>query len=150
MKQGKWVSLGPRGSCTPTPAHTHLLVVILGCQEIVHQGRSGAQLLAQRIQEAVRVPASHWAGEGEELPAAGWAGGIWARGAVRVAGPRARLWGGRPAAVQAGVGVGLGAAGGGQVPRAERVVAGRRQQPLAGPGDVGQGPGSWQGSGDVV
>ena len=104
---------------TPRPPHTclcaHLLIVILGAQEILHDGDPGAQLLTQRIQEAVGVPASHRAGEGEELPVAGGAAaGVRAGGALGADGPGARLRGRCPAAVQAGVGVGLGAAGGGQ------------------------------------
>ena len=97
----------------PPCRHAHLFVVILGAQKIVHDGDPGAQLLTQRVQEAVSIPAPHRAGEGEELPAAGRAARVWARGAVGADRPGARLWGGRPAAVQAGVGVGLGAAGGG-------------------------------------
>lgn len=91
----------------------HLLIVILGAQKIIHDGDPGAQLLTQHIQEAVSIPVSHGAGEGEELPAAGRVGRVWAGGAVGANGLWAWLWGGRPAAVQAGIGVGLRAAGGG-------------------------------------
>ena len=107
------------GPLPASPQHTclcaHLLVVILRAQEILHDGDPGAQLLTQRIQEAVSVPASHRAGEGEELPAAGGAAaGVRAGGALSADRPGARLRGRCPAAVQAGVGVGLRAAGGGQ------------------------------------
>jgi hypothetical protein len=64
-----------------------------------------------------------------------------------VDGSKAWLWGGRPAAVQAGVGVGFRAAGRGQTPRTQRVIARGRQEPVTGPGDSRQGPGPLIGDG---
>lgn len=125
--------------CRPSPltvyahSHAHLLIVILRRQEVIHNGDAGAQLLAQHIQEAICVSAAHGAREGEELPATGRPDGVWAWGAVGVDGSKAWLWGGRSAAVQAGVGVGLRAAGRGQTPRAQRIIAGGRQEPVTGP-----------------
>lgn len=48
----------------------HLLVVVLPVREIVPQGDPVAQLLAQSVQELVRVPAAGRAGESEQLLAA--------------------------------------------------------------------------------
>lgn len=47
--------------------HAHLLIVILGGEEIIHNGDTVSQLLAERVQEAVGVTAAWWPGEGEEL-----------------------------------------------------------------------------------
>lgn len=49
----------------------YLLIVVLPGYEVVHQSDPVAQLLAQSIQELVRVPAARRAGEGEQLLAAG-------------------------------------------------------------------------------
>lgn len=110
----------PCHTWAPGPPHllacAHLLIIILRAQEIIHDSDPGAQLLTQHIQEAVSIPASHGAGESEELPAARRAGRVRAGGTVGADGPGVWLWGRRPAAVQAGIGVGLRAAGGGQAP----------------------------------
>jgi len=95
----------------------HLLVVVLPGHEAVHQGDAVAQLLAQRVQELVRVPAAWRAGEGEQLLAAG-----------QRAAAAAGVLGGGGGALQADVGVGVHAAlvvelvhGGG-----ERLLPGQR------------------------
>lgn len=77
----------------------HLLVVVLPGDEVVHQSDAMAQLLAQSVQELVRVPAARRAGEGEQLLAAG----------ERV-GTAVRVLRGRGGAFQADVGVGVHAA----------------------------------------
>lgn len=82
--------------------HAHLLIVILGGEEIIHNGDTVSQLLAERVQEAVGVTAAWWPGEGEELLAP--------RQRAERVGP---VLGGRGrAAVQADIGIGLGAAWG--------------------------------------
>lgn len=104
---------------------SHLLIVVLGREEVVHNGDPVAQLLAQGIQEAVRVPAAWRAGKGEELLPPG-------EGAERVV----RVLGGeRGAAVQADVGIGLGAARGREAAlRVEVAGLGCRQRGAV-PGD---------------
>lgn len=42
-----------------THSHAHLLIVILWCQEVIHNGDPGTQLLTQHIQEAICVSAPH-------------------------------------------------------------------------------------------
>lgn len=42
-------------------SHAHLFIVILRCQEVIHNGDPRTQLLAQHIQEAVGVSAPHGA-----------------------------------------------------------------------------------------
>lgn len=84
--------------------HAHLLVVILGGEEIIHDGHTVSQLLAESIQEAVGVAAAWRPGEGEELLAP--------RQRAERVGPVLGGWG--RAAVQADVGIGLSAARGPQ------------------------------------
>lgn len=55
-----WIQLGP----------PHLLIVVLPRHKVIHQSDPVAQLLAQGVQELVRVPAARWAGEGKQLLAA--------------------------------------------------------------------------------
>lgn len=55
--------------------HSHLLIVVLPRLEIIAQGDPVAQLLAQRVQEFVSVPAAKRARESEQLLAS--AQGVW-------------------------------------------------------------------------
>lgn len=78
----------------------HLLIVVLPGYEVVHQCDPVAQLLAQSVQELVRVPAARRAREGEQLLAAG----------QRVGTAAVRVLRGGGGALQADVGVGVHAA----------------------------------------
>lgn len=73
---------------------THLLIIILSSEKIVHDGDTVAELFAQSIQELVRVPTARGSGEGKELPTTG-------------AGYFTRLFGGVRWAVQTDIRVGV-------------------------------------------